>query len=192
MIVIYFVCVCVPCQNNYLFILFFRSNRFGWTLEPHTAPVLHILNLYFFLITERSELHQITLSSFQTPLTPIKWPVVNQQLKPTAPVRRLATQHTWYDQKENQLRSGANCSKTHNIISYIVVPHYVNSSVQWRWCLNSGFRPLLVILKYVLKSQAMTLWYFHDLDRPNDGLERVCDVSYIHTTLFDEGPTKEL
>ena len=45
-----------------------------WNLTRHQYCI-YFLNLYFFLrgpplITERSELHYITLSSFQTPLTP--------------------------------------------------------------------------------------------------------------------------
>ena len=48
------------------------------------------------------------------------------EIQPTVPARRLATQQVGYDRKgKNSLCSGANCSNTHNIISSMA-PHKFN------------------------------------------------------------------
>ena len=70
-------------------------------------------------------LHYITLSSFQTPLTP----------KVTSGASTIA-------KKKNQLRNGANCSNTHNIIFSIIVLlicHYFTLHVLFHVLLRSLF-----------------------------------------------------
>ena len=84
------------------------------------AGTNHIL---YFQVESEAVLHYITSLSFQMPLAP----------KVTTGASTIGTCYKKYcppaqsgtSKKENLLRSGANCSKTHSIIS-LMVPHEFN------------------------------------------------------------------